>query len=73
MANMGKLEPSVLVIPNLLMEALPIGVEYIQEDVFSEVDDCHGSRERSARIMGAAKVSFGKLKKNSDKKWQQIT
>ena len=59
MTNMGKLEPSVLVIPNPLMEALPIGVEYIQEDVFSKVDDCHGSRARSARIMGAnLKVSF---------------
>ena len=48
MAHMGKLEPSVFVIPNplrtgLVPEALTIEIEYLQEDFVGEVVDCHGS------------------------------
>ena len=45
---MGKLEPSVLVIPNtlgteLIAECVPISIEYLQEDIAGEVFDCYGS------------------------------
>jgi hypothetical protein len=45
---MGKLEPSILVIPNPLRiervaQCLPIEVEYLQEDFVGDVVDCHGS------------------------------
>jgi hypothetical protein len=48
---MGKFETSVLVIPNTLItglvaEALPIEIEYLQEDFFGEVADCYGSGSR---------------------------
>jgi hypothetical protein len=48
MAHMGKLEPSVLVIPNPLAiervaECPPIEIEYFQEDFVGDVVDCHGS------------------------------
>ena len=45
MAHMGKLEPSILVVPNTLMlvhEALAILIEYLQEDFAGEVVDCRG-------------------------------
>ena len=66
MANMGKLEPSVLVIPipfgiELSPEALPIEVEYLQEDVVVKAaSDCHssGRRVRDPKITGT-EVSFG--------------
>ena len=64
MANMGKLEPSVLVIPNplrteLVSECLPIEIKYLQEDFVGKVVDCHGSGRRPATITGA-NVSFGR-------------
>ena len=48
MAHMRELEPSVLIVPNplgtgMVPKALPIEVEYLQEDVVVEVADCHGS------------------------------
>ena len=65
MAYMRKLEPSVLVIPNplrtgLVPEALPIEVEYLQEDIVVE-GDCRGSGTW-VRIAGftGAKVAFDK-------------
>jgi hypothetical protein len=47
MAHMRKLEPPVLVIPNplrtgLVPEALPIEIEYFQEDIVVEVVDGSG-------------------------------
>jgi hypothetical protein len=58
MADMGKLEPSVLFIPNprrseLIPEALPILIEYLQEDFVGEVVDRHGSGRRQVMMNGA--------------------
>jgi hypothetical protein len=48
MAHVGKFEPSVLAIPILLRtgyvpKALPIEIEYLQEDFADEAVDCHSS------------------------------
>jgi hypothetical protein len=61
MAYVGKLEPSVLVIPNylrteLVPEALPIEVEDLQEDVVVEAVDCHGSG--GSGIVGSREPRF---------------
>ena len=60
MAHVGKLEPTVLVIPNseLVSEGLPVEIEYLQENFIREVMDCHGSGGRAVGITGAT-VSFG--------------
>ena len=63
MAHMGKLEPSILVIPNPLRtervaECVPIEIEYLQEDFIGDVVDCHGSGTRGA-VRINLNVSFG--------------
>ena len=63
MAHVGKLEPSVLAIPiplktGYVPKALPIKIEYLQEDFVDEVVDCHGSGGWRVWIAGA-KTSFG--------------
>ena len=61
MARMGELEPSVLVVPNLLIiglpvvpEALPIEIEYLQKNFVWKAAD-----GRSSGRITRVKVSFG--------------
>jgi hypothetical protein len=47
MAHTGKPKPPVFVIPNplrsgMVPEALPVEIEYFQEDFVKEIVDCHG-------------------------------
>jgi hypothetical protein len=62
---MGKLEPSILVIPipirtGLVPKGQPIEVEYFQEDFVGEVVDRHSSGRRPVTIAGANASFSGK-------------